>query len=89
MTPDNSDARWHLKKEIQLTHLITTMTVAVSVIFYINKMEQRIALLEQHSTTQAQRDERQDRNSAETAGLLRSQLDRLEAKIDRLIESKR
>lgn len=89
MTPDTNDAKWHLKKEIQLTHLITTMTVAVSVIFYINKMEQRIALLEQHSTTQSQRDERQDRNSAETAGLLRSQLDRLEAKIDRLIESKR
>ncbi len=37
---------WHLKKEIQLGHLITTVTVAISAIVYVNKIEQRVAVVE-------------------------------------------
>ena len=67
--------RWHMKKEIQLGHLITTFTVAISCVVYINKIEQRVAVME--SQMIAQRD---------SATLLRNQLDKINDKLDRLIE---
>lgn len=67
--------RWHLKKEIQLGHLITTIAVAGSAIVYIGKIEQRLSVVE--TQVMAQR---------ESSALLRSQLERMDAKLDRLIE---
>ncbi len=67
--------RWHLKKEIQLGHLITTITVAVSAVFYINKIEQRVAVVESQVIYQK-----------ETADVLRNQLEKINEKLDRLIE---
>ena len=70
-----SPERWHLKKEIQLGHLITTLTVALSAVVYINKIEQRVAVIESQMVTQR-----------ESATLLRAQLDKINDKLDRLIE---
>jgi hypothetical protein len=67
--------RWHLKKEIQLGHLITTFVVAISAVLYINKIEQRLTVVE--TQVLAQR---------ESSALLRQQLERMDAKLDRLIE---
>lgn len=67
--------RWHLKKEIQLGHLLTTFTVAVSCVIYVNKVEQRVAVVE--AQVEAQR---------EGVTLLRGQLDKINDKLDRLIE---
>lgn len=90
-TPDNAPG-WHLKKEIQLGHLITTFTVAASCLLYISKIENRIAVIEAQNMTikvsQAERDERQDRANSEMSALLRSQLDKMDAKLDRLIENR-
>ena len=66
---------WHLKKEIQLGHLITTITVAVSAVIYINKIEQRVAVVESQVIYQK-----------ETADVLRNQLEKINDKLDRLIE---
>lgn len=75
MVAQSDDNKWHMKKEIQLGHLITTFTVAISCVVYINKIEQRVAVME--SQILAQRD---------SATLLRSQLDKINDKLDRLIE---
>jgi heme exporter protein D len=77
---------WHLKREIQLGHVITTLTVALSAVLYIGRMEQRIALVEQHLRVQRERDERQDSAMQEKTLALSRQLERMEAKLDRLIE---
>lgn len=77
---------WHLKREIQLGHLITTITVVITTVIYIGRLEQRIALTEQLVQSQRERDTQQDARASETLTLLRSQLDRTEAKIDRLVE---
>ena len=66
---------WHLKKEIQLGHLITTITVAVSAVIYINKIEQRVAVVESQVIYQK-----------ETVDVLRNQLEKINDKLDRLIE---
>jgi hypothetical protein len=57
------DNRWHLKKEIQLGHLITTFTVAISAVIYITKIEQRVAVVETQMSAQR-----------ESADILRAQL---------------
>lgn len=75
---DQIQERWHLKKEIQLGHLITTFTVAISAVVYISKIEQRVAVVESQLITQR-----------ESSALLRAQLERMDAKLDRLIERDR
>jgi hypothetical protein len=70
--------RWHLKKEIQIGHLITTLAVALGAITYVSKIEQRVAVVETQMT--AQRD---------AAMLLRGQLEKINDKLDRLIERDR
>ena len=88
MTPSEDaspqPAQWHLKKEIQLGHLITTLTIGASVAAYVLKMEQRIALVEQQVTQQHERDARQDDLTNNDLTLLRHQLEKLDSKLDRL-----
>jgi len=85
----NEPTGWHLKREIQLGHIVTTVIVAFSAYGYITTMEKRIALLEQQAVIQSQTDERQDREKKEAFEAVQRQLTRLEDKLDRLIEVKR
>lgn len=89
-TPTYPDAeRWHLKKEIQLGHLITTATVAVSAILYIAKVEQRVAVIETQIVAQHERDKVLEERNSEAMRVTREQLNRIDSKIDRLVESQR
>jgi hypothetical protein len=67
--------RWHLKKEIQLTHVISTIVLVGTVFAYVNKIDQRLTVVEVQLI--AQRQAMEDR---------REQLERIDAKLDRLIE---
>jgi 6-phosphogluconate dehydrogenase len=78
--------RWHLKKEIQLGHIITTITVALAATVYVQKIEQRLAVVESQISSQRERDDRQDKLANDTYVLLRQQLERMDAKLDRLVE---
>lgn len=80
--------QWHIKREVQIGHLITTMSVAFSVIWYAGKLEQRIALVEQSIVVQRDRDTAQDNQSSAAFQQMRQQLDRMDSKLDRIIESK-
>ena len=86
---ERQDGGWHLKREVQLGHIITTCTVLFSVIWYAGKLEQRIALVEQSqmqvTLAQKERDDRQDKLASDALAMLRQQLDRLEQKLDRVI----
>lgn len=88
MTPVPKQEPWHIKREIQIGHLITTMSVAFSVIWYAGKLEQRIALVEQSVVAQRERDAAQDSAALQAYQQTRAQLDRIDAKLDRLIEAR-
>lgn len=77
---------WHIKREIQLSHLGASLCMAASCIWYAGKLEQRIALIEQSVVMQGKRDDQQDANSTVAIAQLHQQLDRIDAKLDRLIE---
>jgi hypothetical protein len=77
---------WHFKREIQLGHIITTLTIAVSAVMYIGRQDQRIALIEQQLKQQAERDQRQDADAAHALRLVREDLRLLGDKLDRIYE---
>jgi hypothetical protein len=72
-TPNPSG--WQIKKEIELSQIITILVVAVSVSIYIGRIEQRVAILE----TQMEAKKESDAN-------MRIALDKINEKLDRLIE---
>ncbi len=89
---ETGNTHWTFKKEIQLGHVFTTLTVAFSCFIYVSKIEARLSLVEQQTSTMAsvqhERDDRQDKTNTDMMSLLRSQLERMEMKIDRIVEHK-
>ena len=67
--------RWHLKKEIQVTHIVSTLMLMGTVFAYVSKIDQRLTIVE--TQLMAQR---------EASIIQRAQLERMDAKLDRLIE---
>ena len=67
--------RWHLKKEIQITHVVSTLLLVGAVFAYVNKIDQRLTMVETQVIAQR-----------EAASVQRVQLERMDAKLDRLIE---
>ena len=67
--------RWHLKKEIQLTHVISTLILVGAVLAYVSMIEQRLTIVETQLLSQR-----------ESTTLQRAQLVKMDAKLDRLIE---
>ena len=67
--------RWHLKKEIQVTHIVSTLMLVGAVFAYVGKIDQRLTIVE--TQLMAQRD---------ATVIQRAQLERMDAKLDRLIE---
>lgn len=67
--------RWHLKKEIQVTHVVSTLLLVGAVFAYVSKIDQRLTVVETQLI--AQRD---------STMVQRAQLERMDAKLDRLIE---
>jgi len=71
----NEPERWHLKKEIQVTHIVSTLMLVGAVFAYVSKIDQRLTIVETQLI--AQRD---------SSMVQRAQLERMDAKLDRLIE---
>ena len=79
--------QWHFDKSISVGHILTTVTIAVSVFFWAMRMDTRISLLEQSSVRQIEVDRQQDRNLEIQASGTREDLRLINAKLDRIIES--
>lgn len=86
MTEVKEPSGWHLKREIQVTHLISTILIAASVFMYVTKLEQRIAIIEAQAVAQRERDSIQDARAQEMQKILTDRLDKIDNKLDRLIE---
>jgi hypothetical protein len=71
----NEPERWHLKKEIQITHVVSTLMLAGAVFAYVSKIDQRLTIVETQLIAQR-----------EASAAQRVQLERMDAKLDRLIE---
>ena len=90
MSAEVEDARpqhgWHLKREIQLGHIITTIAMAAAVSLYVSKIDQRLALLEQDIKYRREVDDQQDQTAERMNQAIDKRLEKIEHKLDTLIE---
>lgn len=81
--------KWHLKKEFQVGQLVTILTVAVSVLYYITGLEKRITLLEAADVTissrMIERDAAYNRDRSEFRGEVLSKFQLIDSKLDALL----
>lgn len=81
---------WHVDKRVSVSHLLATATLAAGLVQWGTAIDSRVALLETRlqaeSVAQAKTDESQDRQREAAVQAVASRLDRIEDKLDRLIE---
>lgn len=89
-TEPGQSSDWHLDKKVPISLLVAIVLQAVACIVYVSRMEarfdQRMALLEADNRTLHDRDSEMLRTRQDETKLLVDRLDRLEQKLDRLIE---
>lgn len=78
--------KWHERKGVQVGHILTTVAMAVSAILFITNMREDIAVLKREVLAQQMRDDKQDRDMDSALGKLSERLERIDAKMDRLLE---
>lgn len=87
------DEPWHVDRKIPLAIVVGMILQAGGLIVYFKNREaefmQRIALVESQVSQQHERDDRQDKASTLANEQVQKRLDRIEEKIDRLIEKGR
>jgi hypothetical protein len=77
---------WHLKKEINVSLIISVISIAVAAVTGYTDLKRDIALIQADIVVLHQSDTRQVADSNTQLGVIRTQYERLEAKLDRLIE---
>lgn len=83
MTGDN---QWHLDKKVPISLIVTITLQFAAGVWFASKLDARVSNLESNKTEQKERDDRQDRAQADMVTLLRSDMQEIKARLDRLIE---
>ena len=79
---------WHLDKKVPLSLIFAMLIQAAMVIWAVADIKKDVEILKSRVATQADRDERQDKTLGEVVARLQTQLERMDGKLDRLIEKR-
>jgi len=77
---------WHLDKKVPIALIIAMLTQFAGVIWFIGQLAKDIELLKADTAVLHQRDTQQTDSLKEALKLMQDQFQRLDAKLDRLIE---
>lgn len=87
---DMSDRRgWHIDKGIGVAHIITTLMLIVTALWYLAGQDRRIAVLELGVSHLQQSRVNDEHRTEKKFDELKANLRTINAKLDRLIESDR
>ncbi len=75
-----ADEKWHFEKTVNVGHIVTTIAIAVSAFWFFSEMQQAIK-------SNTQRIDFMEFQRAEDIQRVEKRLDKIEVKIDRLLES--
>ncbi len=95
MTPTDYDGEnrrkesWHLAKEVPLTLIVTVVIQTVGVVWYLAEMKKDIELLKADTAYLHQKNTQNSTDLQASMTLMRAQFDKVDAKLDRLIERER
>ena len=87
MTP-RMDERWHLDKKVPIGIIAAMALQFMGGLWFVSKLDSRFLALEAVNVVQRERDERQDKRSADGLIEFRRQFERIDEKLDRLIEKR-
>ena len=79
---------WHLKKEVNVSIIISVIGITVACITAYTDLKKDIELIKADTTVLHQRDTQQMNDLDRAISAIQSQYIRMEAKLDRLIERK-
>ena len=79
---------WHLDKKVPLSLIFAMLIQAAMVIWAVADIKKDVEILKSRVTTQQDRDDRQDKTLGEVVSRLETQLERMDGKLDRLIEKR-
>ena len=79
---------WHLDKKVPLSLIFAMLIQAAMVIWAVADIKKDVEILKSHVTAQQDRDDRQDKTLGEVVSRLQTQLERMDGKLDRLIEKR-
>ena len=79
---------WHLDKKVPLSLIFALLIQAAMVIWAVADIKKDVEILKSRVTTQQDRDDRQDKTLGEVVSRLQTQLERMDGKLDRLIEKR-
>jgi hypothetical protein len=77
---------WHVNKEVSVGDLVALLLAIAAVILAYSQLDKRVTVLETVPSAQASTDARQDLEARALKNEIGARLDRMEDKIDRLIE---
>lgn len=89
MAEQQTKPGWVVKKEVSIPDVIAFITSMVLVIMAYATLDKRLALLEAGKIEQQMTDARQDRDSMRLTSEVKEQLQRMNDKLDRLVERER
>lgn len=77
---------WHLDRRLQITHVLSTLALGAGAVLYVGDIRKDVEVLKADRASQVARDARQDVDAAEIKRETKDRLDRIEDKLDKLIE---
>jgi hypothetical protein len=81
-----NEEHWHLDKKVPLSLIFAMLVQAALVIWAVADIKKDVEILKTQMSTQHDRDERQDKSANDTYQRLSYQLEKMDAKLDRLVE---
>jgi len=78
--------QWHLDKKVPLSLIFAMLIQAAMVLWAVADIKKDVELLKAQVSAQRDRDDRQDRSLHDSVIVLRVQLEKIDTKLDRLIE---
>ena len=84
--PEQQENPWLFNKKLPLGLMFAMLVQAGVVMSYIRDIKQDVELLKSQNLMQRDRDERQDKAWSADVSQLRQQLEKMDMKLDRLVE---
>jgi len=79
---------WHLDKKVPLSLIFAMLIQAAMVIWAVADIKKDVEILKSRVTAQQDRDDRQDKSMSDAVQQFVSRLERIDSKLDRLIEKR-
>ncbi len=80
--------KWHLEKGVPIGIIVAMMVQFMGGLWFVSKLDARVYALETAAVMQREVDQRQDDSSRATRAEVLRQLERMDEKLDRLIEKR-